>query len=229
MSDEHDQVLARLEKIERENRFLKRGITLVLLVLGSLLVMAQAPSRPQTIEVERLVIRYANGKPAIVLDTTENESAEANFYRPDGSNGVALGARSDRSRISLSSPKKELHMELKTGQLISGQDFKTPVGEFAGLQIDRSPASGGVKPLFYLNSETTGETTQYLYADNGSQLRLTNGPDGAAVKLFDNPQTLRAVLGKTNLEAVRSGSIETRPLSSLVLFDKEGKVLWQTP
>jgi hypothetical protein len=68
-----------------------------------------------------------------------------------------------------------------------------------------------------------------MYNENGAQLRLTNGPAGAAVVLLDNPKTVRAVLGKTNLETVRSGSVETLPLSSLVLFDKGGKVLWRAP
>jgi len=54
-----------------------------------------------------------------------------------------------------------------------------------------------------------------------AQLRLTNGPQGTS------PKTIRAVLGRTNLETPRSGSVETLPLSSLVLFDKEGKVLWK--
>ncbi len=39
----------------------------------------------------------------------------------------------------------------------------------------------------------------------------------------------RAVLGEVALEGVRSGDVEQRSLSSLVLFDKEGKVLWRAP
>ena len=39
----------------------------------------------------------------------------------------------------------------------------------------------------------------------------------------------RAVLGSTSLELIKTGTIEKRPESSLVLFDKDGKVIWQTP
>lgn len=39
----------------------------------------------------------------------------------------------------------------------------------------------------------------------------------------------RAVLGSTELEATRTGEGIKRPVSSLVLFDKDEKVLWQAP
>jgi hypothetical protein len=32
-----------------------------------------------------------------------------------------------------------------------------------------------------------------------------------------------------DLETTRRGSVETRPSSSLVLFDKDGKVIWSAP
>ena len=39
----------------------------------------------------------------------------------------------------------------------------------------------------------------------------------------------RAELGATSLEVTRTGTVEKRAESSLVLFDKEGKVLWEAP
>jgi hypothetical protein len=39
----------------------------------------------------------------------------------------------------------------------------------------------------------------------------------------------RAVLGHTALEATATGTVEQRPASSLVLFDKDGKVIWKVP
>jgi len=54
--------------------------------------------------------------------------------------------------------------------------------------------------------------------------------DGApAILLFDENGTTRADLGSTSLEITRTGVIEKRPESSLVLFDKASKVIWSAP
>jgi hypothetical protein len=39
----------------------------------------------------------------------------------------------------------------------------------------------------------------------------------------------RAVLGSTELENTKTGAVTTQPVSSLTLFDKEGKVLFRAP
>ena len=40
---------------------------------------------------------------------------------------------------------------------------------------------------------------------------------------------IRAVLAYTALEATATGTVEQRPASSLVLFDRDGKVIWKAP
>jgi hypothetical protein len=53
--------------------------------------------------------------------------------------------------------------------------------------------------------------------------------DAGVVELSDRDENPRAVPGHTSLERTRTGATEERPESSLVLFDKEGKVLWTAP
>lgn len=68
--------------------------------------------------------------------------------------------------------------------------------------------------------------------DQAGKLRITLGtaPDGSPdLELLDQSKTLRAALGSVQLEDRRTGSVETRSPSSLVLFGKDGKVLWQAP
>jgi hypothetical protein len=50
-----------------------------------------------------------------------------------------------------------------------------------------------------------------------------------SLELTDNNGNLRAVLGSTDLEKIRTGSTEKTAASSLVLFDKEGHVMWKAP
>jgi hypothetical protein len=47
--------------------------------------------------------------------------------------------------------------------------------------------------------------------------------------LGDEKGLVRAMLGTTELEAARTGSTERRAEASLVLFDREGTVLWSLP
>ena len=47
--------------------------------------------------------------------------------------------------------------------------------------------------------------------------------------LRDAEGKTRAVLGHVTLGGARTGTTEQRPASSLVLFDKDEKVIWMAP
>jgi len=53
-----------------------------------------------------------------------------------------------------------------------------------------------------------------------------NGPH---LGLFDENENIRAALGHTALESKTTGTVEQRPASSLVLFDRDGKAIWSVP
>jgi len=61
-----------------------------------------------------------------------------------------------------------------------------------------------------------------IYADN-----IFKG--GAAIEIFDKERKPRAVLGSINLDVIATGEIQKRPESSLVLFGKDGKVVYSAP
>ena len=64
-------------------------------------------------------------------------------------------------------------------------------------------------------------------------LRLKSAVSGAsnreALIVFNDKGELRAALGATELETIGTGEVAKRAESSLVLSDKEGKVMWQAP
>src|SRR5436190_2170928 len=65
MAQSMEVIAGRLDKLDRENRMLKRIGALVTILAGAVLLMAQAPARPRTLEAEKIIIRYPNGKEAI--------------------------------------------------------------------------------------------------------------------------------------------------------------------
>ena len=80
--------------------------------------------------------------------------------------------------------------------------------------------------LSVLKDGTPGLT---LMDENGkNRVGLLASRDGPTLTLYDEKQS-RAVLGVSSQETIRTGTVTKRPESSLVLYSKEGKVLWQAP
>lgn len=63
----------------------------------------------------------------------------------------------------------------------------------------------------------------------GGGLGLSLSNQQPTLYLEDQKGTERVVLGYTNLEYRATGVREERPASSIVLFDKDGKVNWKAP
>lgn len=77
--------------------------------------------------------------------------------------------------------------------------------------------------------------TSSLYAIRGSPRHPQSGlltylVDGkTSLALVDENGTTRVTLGHTKLETRRTGKITERPVGSLLLFNKQGNVIWQAP
>ena len=77
------------------------------------------------------------------------------------------------------------------------------------------------------------------YSKGTSFLTLKHGLGGGfdfhllrrqpTLSLMDEKGTTRVALGHTTIEFPATGVMEERPPSSLVLFKKDGKVIWQAP
>lgn len=62
------------------------------------------------------------------------------------------------------------------------------------------------------------------------RIRLSLNASGSpTIALFDDSLVTRAAFGYTELDIVRTGGVEHRPASSLVFFDRDGKVIWKVP
>jgi len=76
----------------------------------------------------------------------------------------------------------------------------------------------------------SGETVIGVQKAGKHRLRLGVDKDGAgSLRLCDKDGKGRAVLGCTELVTIKTGEETKRAESSLVLFDKEGKVIFQAP
>ncbi len=74
-------------------------------------------------------------------------------------------------------------------------------------------------------------TTALAFYDQNEKVRAVLGvePAGPSLVLYGQNSETRAVLGHIGLETKATGTVEQRPASSLVLFDRDGKVIWKAP
>lgn len=87
------------------------------------------------------------------------------------------------------------------------------------------------KTRISLEDWDNGQTELGLHSQQGSaRVKLTVRSDGSpSLSLFDPPLAPRAVLGAIGLENPATGVREERPASSLVLFGRDGPVVWRAP
>lgn len=75
----------------------------------------------------------------------------------------------------------------------------------------------------------TGDGRLLRPGDGRRGLQLGTDVGGTQIALRDEHGRRRAILGQVELERPTTGVKEQRPVSSLVLFDKDGKAFWKVP
>jgi hypothetical protein len=102
------------------------------------------------------------------------------------------------------------------------------VSDYGSLRLDLYDPEMVLRASLHLGARGSPALN---FFDRKGKMRTSLGvrSDGASSLGLYDEKGLRAVLGRTKLEATRSGEVDESPLSSLVLFDEEGNVLWRAP
>ncbi len=131
----------------------------------------------------------------------------------DGKQVVFLGAVGDGAQLQLDS----------TG------------GSFINMSSDGMRASLGLfwnvkhEEISHIGLSTSKSGTILSSSKGPAETIWANNNDGTAYFALTGKGKTRAVLGNTELKRTRTGVIEKRPLSSLVLFNEDGNVTWKAP
>ena len=212
---EMQAILQRIERLEAENRRLRRAALAVALAAVVALGMGQSqPSR--TIEANRFVLTDNKGVKRAEL-ALPGPNPALRFFDPDGrvasvlsAEGYSIFGKTVRFGVPMS--------RVNLGK--SGLYFTDDHGEFVinlGGVAEENLKTGSPSP----NLELYG---------GGEKLRaqLTALKDGARLTVNDG-EGFSAELGNTGLETLRTGETRNRSAASLVLFGKDNKVLWSAP
>lgn len=182
----------------------------------------------------------ANGGmgPSLTLNGPEGRYARLDAGLPNGPVVELYGALINEKKGSAS---------LGVGREGPSLDLRGREGGMAALDAQLSDLSRGTdeptlilygspiggensleKARIFLNAGITGPHLALDYL-KGNTVWLDVGTDGPSLQLFDKPFRTRAAFGSVQLKDSRTGSVETRSPSSLVLFGENGKVIWQAP
>ena len=204
-------VADRLEKLETENRKLKRAALLALSSLGAVLLMGQTASRSTTIEAETFVLKDSLGRTRAEI-TLLPAGPTLRFFDESG-NVASLLSGKGISFFSANAARVKIEGEDRTVEVASA----TLHG--SGLWFD--DAEG--KTIVSLGSTKVGEPPTPSLRLSGPQ-----SSDRPNVELIDAGGFV-SILGKARLNTIRTGEASTTSAASLVMFGKDGKVIWRAP
>lgn len=118
----------------------------------------------------------------------------------------------------------------------SRQELRAPVSQVVEEQVRAHQfilVDGNGKERASLVADAAGSVFLVLFDKNEkSRLSLSVSNDGPSLVLHDLDGKPRAILGSTSLVASHvseKGIMERTPASSIVLFDRTGKLLFRTP
>ncbi len=252
-------LVARIERLEKQNRFFKGGGLAVLLSVAALVLMGQArPNR--TVEAEKFTLRDSRGQVRATLGIESEDRPTLSLYDAKGWPLVSLAGEEYPFLVLSRAGSKEEVMLLATKDLYGLAIYGEPKGAKRGTRIGLAVVKG--VPALSLYDENANERASIQTEPSGPSLKLTDkdgkagfglwvapfgGPDfsmyDASGKLrvdlvapvgepslkLEDENGYSAIFGSTDLVNPATGRKETTSAASLTLFGKDRKVLWSTP
>ena len=201
-----DTLTRRLDRLERENRRLKRWGSLALIGLVSLIFMGQiASSAPKVVEGKSFILRDTKGRLRAKLGMSRERLAGLVLLDEAGTPSASLSTASDgKSTLELlDKAGHERAMLFKDAEGTSGLSLRDETGN----------------PRVML-AITLGMATFSLHAGSGNTARvhIAANSTAASFRLLDKSETTRATFG-----------ISDQGVVVLQAFDKDDRVIWKVP
>jgi len=211
-----EELSARLERVERANRRMRALGAAALLVLAGLVTAGFANSTWRDVKHDRIEIVDKQGKTRIRLSADDDGSPWIVLSDIHGGTGVSLSVSPDKTPfLKLSGPA-----DIGSAILMVGKDADPK--------------------LLLSGSKFTDESAALSLGSQGPGLRISAGKGKGsasvsalggdpALLVFDKDGRIRSVVGSAQIKTDRPKVFETTEPSSVVLFDKDGKVLERLP
>ena len=224
-------VMNRLERLEKQNRRFKQMGALALILISSVLLMGQAAPK-NIVEADEFILRDANGNTRANLDVAgnvpklrlydANQEVRAMLDANPGPSGpgLTLFDANGKPRASLFVTAKGPGISLANANGKSGANLI--LEESRGPGLDLYDTNGKPRVSVYVNQD--GPAIRLLHASGKTRTLL----DETNLEL-SNDEGFRTTIGSAQLVTPRTGETHKTSAASVVLFDKDKKVLWQAP
>ena len=245
-----DTVTQRLDRLERENRHLKRIGSMVILGLAALVLMGQALPKPtpKTIEAEEFVLRDSKGKKRAVLGFAPFVPASPylGFLNEDRLS-VALGIKPDGPELSLFDQRGTELVQLG----VTAVGASLSLGSAGDTRVLLARGQDGTSLLSLAGKDRKGLASLIADADGTAGMFLFKGgqrarvglrvrdDDSATLTLFDKAGKERVELATTTRGSAALAFfdqnkksrvlISADPEPRLTLVGKDEKAIWQAP
>jgi hypothetical protein len=227
-----EMVIARLTRVEAENRNLKRLLYLLALLVGAALLMGQGETN-HVIEAQKFILTDAEGKTRALLDSNDQGGSNLVLVDANGKQRVNLGMTLSDTLLSLLDSNEKVRTMLGTDNAhgtflaIHGAN-----GRKRALFIDDKKGVGlsffgpGEKTSTSLGEDSSGSALVLRRPDLTEGIVLSAKQEDAGIDLI-NQTGLMATLG--NSQSPGQGEVNRYAAASFVLYDKKGQVLFRMP
>lgn len=216
-------ILVRLEKLERQNRRLKRGAVAVLIAISALLLMGQG-RLSRTIEANKFVLKDADGRARAEMDLQSGGNPTLCFRDANGYPTILMGG-GDEPSLDLSLPNFKERVELFAAKKSYGLGLYD--------SVNRSQTGGGIRAglsvLFQDAPEVGGSPSLDLYDNAGNDRASLTFVAGEPILALSDPNGFATHIGGTYLVIPATGEKRTTSAASIVMFDKENNAIWRAP
>ncbi len=223
-----DELLKRVERLERQNKRMKLALAALCLCLGALLTMGQTRAQKTNYGTERIeareivlddgVVRAKLTPGSLVFSGTPGRIVEKATFSASGISLSGQYVTEIKPTGLICSRYGVPRFDLSIGEIGAALAFKNQAG-LTGTMMDESTM------VLMNNIGILSMRPEHLYLQKGEADAFLTP---TSIKIRDTDR-YKAILGQADLTAPKTGDKLSRSAASLTLLSKDDTVLWQAP
>ena len=211
-------ILERLNSLEKQNRRLRQAGVLVLIGIGALLLTGQVVPPNRIIEAQKFVLTDTEGRSRgeWSADRTRSELA---LYDQEGRRSVSLMTDAQGNQSTLS--------------LVNRYGMRLVVSSFldsGAVSLSEKAGSADWRYHFDLGDRGGPDYTSALRlwnAKGNARAVLEAGAAGPSLQI--ESEVFKTLMGSAVVDASNAGETHRTSAASLIMLDRDGKVIWHAP